>query len=327
MLLDEHQLDLIHRLQSMGLMPTMEVITRLGSFELIVAVAGVIYWSVSPRLGARLAIAAVLSSPLNRGLKLVLGAPRPFWLDTRLLIPSDPSFSYGMPSGHAQSTGVLYGGLAAWCSSPVVRGLALCVVVLVGASRVVLGLHSVGQVLAGWVVAVVVVWCVSRWGPGGRRRHRLWTARTAAVAVVAVAALTLVVGAGLTARAHARGPDPAWVASLAERGLYQDQEIAEEFSSGSEYSDWLEDVGLFVGVSAGLLAAWQRGLIHPLDRLSLARRALRSVVGGIGVVVISVGSAVFGAADLVTSAVLGLWMAYAVPQILAAHRHASSVLR
>ncbi len=99
--------------------------------------------------GARLALGWALVS----GLKVALGEPRPFSLDPGVAYPpavagaSSPSF----PSGHA-ALAALFAFSLARGGPPWGYALAALWAVLVGLSRVALGVHYPADVIAGWAL-------------------------------------------------------------------------------------------------------------------------------------------------------------------------------
>ena len=62
----------------------------------------------------------------------------------------------GLPSGHAQNGLVVWGGLAAWARRPWVWTLAVLIIVLLGLSRVYLGVHYPSDVAAGAALGMAV---------------------------------------------------------------------------------------------------------------------------------------------------------------------------
>ena len=110
-------------------------------------------------------------APIGAGnlLKLVVGRSRPdYLLPEYLLVDVAPS-SLGFPSGHALFIAI-FGGLLVWLAeesiqSPVVRrslqvGLALLILV-VGWSRIYLGLHWPSDVIGGYMYALLAVWLLT----------------------------------------------------------------------------------------------------------------------------------------------------------------------
>jgi undecaprenyl-diphosphatase len=113
-----------------------------------------------PRLGLAVFVAVVLSQVLFRGLRALVGRPRP---EVGFVHPAGP----GYPSSHAMgaATGAILLVLLIWSVRRAwLRAGVVAVAVLwagvVGVSRVVLGAHWATDVLGAWLLAVAVVWPV-----------------------------------------------------------------------------------------------------------------------------------------------------------------------
>lgn len=132
-----------------------KVITDLGHPYVYVGVLVVLYWCVDRRLGHRLTVALAASMWLNTYLKNVFQTPRPSPADGVRVLVEEDSFSF--PSGHAQSSGTFWGGVALQYSSRWLWIVALLVVALIGLSRVYLGAHFIGDVLGGWAAAALAL--------------------------------------------------------------------------------------------------------------------------------------------------------------------------
>jgi acid phosphatase family membrane protein YuiD len=114
----------------------------------------IIYWSIDRKLGLRLAIFLPVTASVNSILKQAIHAPRPYWVDQNIKAIRISS-GFGMPSGHAQAaTACIY------AASQLKKGwfwiTAIVMVVMVGLSRIYLGVHFPGQVLAGWMIGMLV---------------------------------------------------------------------------------------------------------------------------------------------------------------------------
>jgi undecaprenyl-diphosphatase len=138
---------------------TMKGLSFLGNEGFFLLLFPFLYWSLDSRLGLRLAVVFFLSSWLNHALKQALAQPRP--MDLAAGINLVEQSGYGLPSGHAQGAVVLWGLLAL---QAVLRGArrwlwapAALLMLGIGVSRVYLGVHFPTDVLAGWVVGVVVL--------------------------------------------------------------------------------------------------------------------------------------------------------------------------
>jgi membrane-associated phospholipid phosphatase len=159
---DQALADYLHSLATPPLTTLFLVVTAFGSIETVVllgvVVAAVLAWRRRwIFLGSWLAAVAG-SAVLNQLLKGLFDRPRPFF-EHPLLIET----SYSFPSGHAMESFVVYGMLAyfvvlalrTWKARVgVVCGAGL-LVVLIGLSRMYLGVHYFSDVLAGYAAGGV----------------------------------------------------------------------------------------------------------------------------------------------------------------------------
>lgn len=105
-------------------------------------------------ISARAALALTLSHLVVQALKRVVNRERP---DATALIRCPDRFSF--PSGHA--TAALAVALSYGLAWPALGPLLVCAAVIVGWSRVVLGVHYPGDVLVGQLIALGTVAGVS----------------------------------------------------------------------------------------------------------------------------------------------------------------------
>lgn len=151
-------LDVIRAVQSIGnpgLTLVMKGFTYIGTAPFYIFAIPLIYWTVDRKRGVRLLLFFLVSTFANMWLKDLWGQPRPFDLDKALAMM--PEIGHGLPSFHAQ-TSVLFWGMAALLF-PRPWGLALSIAMplLIGFSRIYLGVHFPTDVLAGWVIGLVFV--------------------------------------------------------------------------------------------------------------------------------------------------------------------------
>ncbi len=163
--------------QSVGLHGMMTAITLLGSgggVFLVLALSVFGFWRVGRfwPAGASLLLAIVGGEALVYGLKALFHRARP-----------DPIYAhlgYSFPSGHSFLSLTLYGGLAYWLSrdAPPRRRRALwsaaaILTILVGFSRVCLGVHYPSDVLAGFAAALPWLWgCLALHAKHTRREQQ-----------------------------------------------------------------------------------------------------------------------------------------------------------
>ena len=138
-------------------------VTDVGSTVGYLVVLPVLWWGLSFKLGVRLFVALVLSVYVNALLKDVIALPRPFlYADIANLRAPD---EYSFPSGHAQSAMVFWGLLALHFRQRWFTLFATVMILLVGFSRVYLGVHFPTDVLGGWVMGALIVFGFVRWSP------------------------------------------------------------------------------------------------------------------------------------------------------------------
>jgi len=150
-------------------------VTHLGSGPGVISLALLYTWWVDPPGGRKLGILLGVSWLLNLGLKDLFALPRPFQTD--LATASDAARATargpGFPSGHAQATTTFWFFLAFHHRRRWLYVVAVVAVVLVGLSRVWLGVHFPLDVLGGLAVGLVLAWLAVRAPQPGRLP--LWT--------------------------------------------------------------------------------------------------------------------------------------------------------
>lgn len=130
-----------------------------------------LWWRGRRERALRVALAVVAAAVVQQGLKALVGRARPVWSD-----PVDSAHYAAYPSGHAMTATVVCGLLlwllprdgprwtarTAWVAAAVsVAG--------VGVTRVYLGVHWFTDVLAGWLLGVVLL-ALATAGSGRRPR-------------------------------------------------------------------------------------------------------------------------------------------------------------
>ncbi|MCB8819357.1 phosphatase PAP2 family protein [Microvirga rosea] len=143
-------------------------ITGLGGYAILtlVTISVAVYLLMAGKRGAAtlLAVAVVGGALLSTGLKMGFERPRPD------LVPhATQVYTASFPSGHAMLSAVTYLTLGALLArvqerrriKAFVLGLAVVTTLLVGMSRIYLGVHWPSDVLAGW--AVGAAWASLCW--------------------------------------------------------------------------------------------------------------------------------------------------------------------
>jgi len=125
------------------------VITSLGDELFYLLLFPFLLWCVDFYLGIRVGIIFLLSVYANNGLKEIFQQPRPFEILPE--IQKVHAYGYGFPSGHAQSSLVVWGSIAYWKKQIWIRNLSVLLILLIGFSRIYLGVHFPTDVLGGWL--------------------------------------------------------------------------------------------------------------------------------------------------------------------------------
>lgn len=119
-------------------------VTFLGTELFFLTLLPIIIWCWKKDLAIPLTLVLYITFLVNTGLKEWFQIPRP-----------DPMFfrteadGFGFPSGHAQSAAMLWGYLAWRIKS---YKIPVLLILLIGISRIFLGVHTFSQVVGGWTI-------------------------------------------------------------------------------------------------------------------------------------------------------------------------------
>lgn len=133
-----------------------KTLSFLGSEEFYLLIMPALIWCGDAALGLRVGVLFLLSANLNGAAKLFFHAPRPAWLDSKIVTLATEN-SFGFPSGHAQNAMAVWGLLAAKAKTRVAWLLASALIALIGVSRLALRVHFVGDVIGGWIIGALLL--------------------------------------------------------------------------------------------------------------------------------------------------------------------------
>ena len=151
-------LDVIRTVQGVGspwFTVLMKGITFCGSEGFFLLALPLVYWTIDRKRGERLALVFLFSIFVNLWLKNLWAQPRPFEFVPALALAKEAG--YGLPSGHSQASVVFWGMVAMLIARPWGVVLAVAMPLLVGFSRIYLGVHFPTDVFAGWAIGAVFV--------------------------------------------------------------------------------------------------------------------------------------------------------------------------
>ncbi len=258
----------------------MRWLSFLGQEEFVMLLLPAIYWCWDSTLGFRLGAVLMLSNGLNAILKMAFHTPRPYWINPEVKAYAAET-SFGLPSGHSQNAAAMWGRLAVAIRRKWVTVVLVLVVLLIGISRLYLGVHFLSDVLTGWLAGGLLLWLVVRlekpiaaWlGPKSVALQILWAGLLALAMILPGVAVRLALGGWQVpepwvTNAAAQAPD-ATISPLKLDGFFTAAGTWWGMASG--YAWFTRRFGRF---NAG--GAWEK-------------RAMRFSIGLIGLVVLWYG--------------------------------------
>ena len=152
----------VYSIRSEKLTMFWKFITHSGDSEIVIMLGIVLLLvkSLRNKYGVKFAIAALSSTAIYQGMKYIFQRPRP---DIALRLIEESGYSF--PSGHSMNCLVSYGILAylllRYCENRKLAkllsvGLGL-IVILIGLSRVYVGVHFPTDVIGGWSLGIAVL--------------------------------------------------------------------------------------------------------------------------------------------------------------------------
>jgi len=139
------------------------LITHLGEETVFIVIGMVFFWCINKREGYYLLIVGLVGTVLNQFMKLLCRIPRPWVRDKNFTIVESAraeADGYSFPSGHTQTAVGSFAGIARWNKNLIIRIVCIVLAVLVGFSRMYLGVHTPADVLVGAAMALVLVFAV-----------------------------------------------------------------------------------------------------------------------------------------------------------------------
>ena len=149
-----HDISWIIPYRNAALTPLFEGFTWLGYPTFITFFLPLLYWLWNRDAATRLMVIVMLTSLLNAFLKDYWMNPRP---DLVFRLDAEVAESFGMPSGHAQVSGVLWLWLAYEVRRTWMWILSSIIVAMICLSRIYLGVHDVEDIIVGLALAAVSI--------------------------------------------------------------------------------------------------------------------------------------------------------------------------
>jgi len=281
-------ISLIQSLQTLSpaLDSFMKIVSFIGTPEFFLVLVPFIYWTIDRHIGIRSLLVLLYFDSITVPLKILFHQPRPFWIGGVKQLSIEGT--YGIPSGHSGRTLAVSGYLATRIKKNWFWTVAIIYVLLMGISRLYLGMHFPQDVLGGWIIGILVIWAVTKWDDAVRK----WLADKSLSTQIMIGFLTAmgILLIGFTVRFIVSGtPDPAeWSAYNTEArtathffttagavfGAYAGYALMRQYASFNAEGDWPKRIArYFLGIICLLL------LHYGLDTVFSAIAPDESVIG------------------------------------------------
>lgn len=143
-----------------GLNEFMLAITTLGEETALLVIALIFFWCVDKRKGYYILTVGLLGTVFNQFVKLLCRVPRPWIKDPNFTIleqAREGAGGFSFPSGHTQTAVGLFGAVAVTTKRRWLCAISLTLAVLVGFSRMYVGVHTPQDVLVGAAQSVLLL--------------------------------------------------------------------------------------------------------------------------------------------------------------------------
>ena len=309
----EFGISFITTFQSMGtwLESPMKFFSFLGSEDFFLIFLPLLFWSVDAAVGVRVGFILFIGATFTELFKMSFHGPRPYWVSADIHgMASETGF--GVPSGHSEIGAGLWGMIAAYYRKTWVWVAAISVIVLIGLSRLYLGVHFPHDVLLGWTLGFLTLWAFVRfWEPVETRVKTMpfWNqvglAFIVSLVIILLGMLVIFLSRNFTVPAE-------WIANATRNGG--------EAPDPLSLSTIITSASALFGLCSGLAWLAQRGGFDTTG--PVWKRAARYVVGLIGVLILYVGlKAIFPDGDTfvpyvfryIRYAAVGFWVSGGAP--------------
>ena len=147
------------------------VFTMFGEDLICIAVLGFIYWCWDKELGKEVGLNLLLAVTLCGMIKNIAMRRRPYFdnegvkclkaVDSKADIYDIPAQGYSFPSIHATKAVTLYTSVGLYTKKKILTVvLGVILPLLIGISRVCLGVHYPTDVIAGWLIGALIIFLV-----------------------------------------------------------------------------------------------------------------------------------------------------------------------
>lgn len=286
----------------------MKGITFLGDTEFYLIAMPLLYWCIDLALGIRIGIILLVSGGLNNILKFGFASPRPFWISNNVIHQVDAT-GFGFPSGHSQNAAGIWGLLSAKTENGWLKFISITLIILIGLSRIFLGVHFLHDVLFGWLVGLILLYIFIKFEDRVISWFQDNSIGLKILVLVIITSLFIILARMIANPLNPPPCDPQWI------------ELGGCAVSPFSFDGLLTTTGAFFGLGLGVILLYQTGWFK-VDGPAW-KRILRYLVGLIGVLALYLGLDSIFPDDLsvisyifrfIRYFLIGLWISFGAPK-------------
>ena len=132
-----------------------QLITMCGEQIVLIPIISIIYWALDKKFGEYIAYSVLTSVLLNNAVKDIFKMKRPIGEEGIRTLREKTATGYSFPSGHTQSSASFYGAMAIYLKKKAMYIIATIMIILIGFSRLYLGVHYPKDVIVGGILGVL----------------------------------------------------------------------------------------------------------------------------------------------------------------------------
>lgn len=144
----------------------MEFITFFGTVEFYIIFIPFLYWTVNQKWGFRVFLILLFTDFISASFKLLLHQPRPYWVSEEVRLVGGGETSYGITSSHSSNPPAVLGYLAVHIRQRWMWVVAVVAPLLISYSRMHMGVHFPHDVVAGWILGILMLVLFVRYETG-----------------------------------------------------------------------------------------------------------------------------------------------------------------
>lgn len=168
---------MLEKIRVPGLNELMLAVTKLGEETALLVIALIVFWCIDKKKGYYILGVGFLGTMINQVLKLHFQIPRPWVRDPNFTIleaAKEEAVGFSFPSGHTQTAVGTFGALAVTTKKRSLCALFIILPILVGFSRMYIGVHTPEDVLTSAAIAVLLLLLVYPMVMGKLERFTPW---------------------------------------------------------------------------------------------------------------------------------------------------------